>query len=289
MGNTIRGPILMVLAMLGFAFEDMFVKKLTVNLPVGEVLILFGLAGMLVFFVIARLGGVSIRHPAATSRPMLARAGCEITGRLGYTLALAFTPLSSASAILQAAPLVVAAGAVVFFGEKVGPRRWSAIAIGFVGVLLILRPGLDGFTPASLFAVVGMLGFAGRDLATRAAPVSMPNALLGIYGFLMLFIAGLIALSFSGGAAMPTLAQWGWFALATGFGVFGYNALTMAMRSGEIAVVAPFRYTRLVFAMVLGMVVFAERPDTLTLLGSAIIVGSGLYTVVRSRKRAAIG
>ncbi|MEX0969225.1 MAG: DMT family transporter [Paracoccaceae bacterium] len=276
----------MVLAMAGFALEDTFIKKLTVSLPVGEVLILFGLGGMLVFALVAQLKGQSLRHPAATSTPMLLRAVCEVTGRLGYTLAIALTPLSSAAAILQATPLVVAAGAVVFFGEYVGPRRWLAIGFGFLGVLLILRPGLDGFTPASLFAVIGTLGFAGRDLATRAAPVSMSNALLGVYGFLMLVIAGALALAYSGGAAWPNAGQWAYLGLAVGFGVLAYNALTGAMRSGDIALVAPFRYTRLIFAMVIGITVFAERPDTLTLLGSAIIVASGLYTLFRSHKRA---
>lgn len=285
MAPTLRGPLLMVLAMAGFAIEDMLIKKLTIDLPVGQVLMLFGLGGMLAFALIARLRGHALRNPAATSRPMLIRAVCEVTGRLGYTFAIALTPLSTASAILQATPLVVAAGAVVFFGETVGPRRWSAIAMGFVGVLLILRPGLDGFTPTSLFAVVGMLGFAGRDLATRAAPVSMPNALLGVYGFMMLIIAGAIALSYSGGASLPSPQHWGWLGLATGFGVLAYSALTGAMRTGEIAVVAPFRYTRLVFAMVLGVTVFSETPDALTLIGSAIIVGSGLYTIFRSQRR----
>lgn len=282
----VRGPLLMVLAMAGFALEDTFIKKLTVSLPVGQVLILFGLGGMLAFALIGRAQGQTLRHPAATSTPMLLRGVCEVTGRLGYTLAIALTPLSSASAILQATPLVVAAGAVVFFGEYVGPRRWLAIGAGFLGVLLILRPGLDGFTPASLFAVVGTLGFAGRDLATRAAPVSMTNAQLGLYGFLMMVIAGIIALVFSGGAALPSLGQMGFLALAVLFGVVGYNSLTRAMRSGDIALVAPFRYTRLIFAMVIGMTVFAERPDTLTLIGSAIIVVSGLYTLFRSHRRA---
>lgn len=283
--ETLRGSLLMVLAMATFALEDMWIKIVTRELPVGQVLILFGLGGMAVFAALARAQRQPLWHPGFCTRPLVARALAEVTGRLGYTLAIALTPLSTASAILQATPLVVAGGAVVFFGERVGWRRWLAIALGFVGVLMILRPGVGGFEMTSMFAVVGTLGFAGRDLATRAAPKSMTNLQLGLFGFAMLVIAGGLALAWTGGAVWPSVAAWLYLGLATGIGVMAYNALTGAMRHGEISVVAPFRYTRLVFAMALGIVVFAERPDALTLLGSAVIVSSGLFTLIRSSKR----
>ena len=282
--DTVRGSLLMVLAMAAFALEDMFIKSASQSLPVGQILIIFGLGGMVIFMAMARAQGQRMLHPAICTRPMVLRSVAEVTGRLCYTLAIALTPLSSASAILQATPLVVAAGAVVFFGEQVGWRRWVAIAVGFCGVLLVLRPGVSGFEPASIFAVIGTLGFAGRDLATRAAPSSMSNHQLGIYGFAMLVVAGGVALGWTGGASVPSLLVCGQLAAATVIGVIAYNALTGAMRAGEISVVAPFRYTRLVFAMVLGVVVFGERPDVLTLVGSAIIIGSGLFTVLRERR-----
>lgn len=281
--GTFRGSLLMVLAMAGFALEDMFLKSASQSLPVGQLLIVFGLGGMIIFMVMARAQGQRMVHPAICTRPMVLRSVAEVTGRLGYTLAIALTPLSSASAILQATPLVVAAGAVVFFGERVGWRRWVAIAIGFCGVLLVLRPGVSGFEPASIFAVIGTLGFAGRDLATRAAPPSMSNNQLGIYGFAMLVVAGGVALGWTGGASWPSALVWAQLAAATVIGVIAYNALTGAMRAGEISVVAPFRYTRLVFAMVLGVLVFGERPDVWTLVGSVVIVGSGMFTVLRER------
>ncbi|NIZ63028.1 EamA family transporter [Sedimentitalea sp. CY04] len=282
--DTVRGSLLMVLAMAAFALEDMFIKSASQSLPVGQVLIIFGLGGMVIFMIMARAQGQRILHPAICTRPMVLRSVAEVTGRLCYTLAIALTPLSSASAILQATPLVVAAGAVVFFGEQVGWKRWLAIAVGFCGVLLVLRPGVSGFEPASIFAVIGTLGFAGRDLATRAAPSSMSNHQLGIYGFAMLIVAGGVALGWTGGASWPSWLVWAQLAAATVIGVIAYNALTGAMRAGEISVVAPFRYTRLVFAMVLGVLVFGERPDLLTLLGSAVIIGSGLFTVLRERR-----
>jgi drug/metabolite transporter (DMT)-like permease len=206
-------------------------------------------------------------------------------GRLFYSLAIALTPLSTASAILQATPLVVVAGAALLFGETVGWRRWTAILVGFAGVLIILRPGLDGFTPVSLITVLGLVGFAGRDLATRAAPLTLSNRQLGIIGMAMLALAGAAILGYTGGAKIPDGPTLALLAGMTSFGIFGYNALTIAMRTGEVAAVTPFRYTRLVFAMLLGILVFNENPDALTLIGSALVVGSGLYTLARSRAR----
>ena len=282
--NNLKGSLLMVAAMAGFALEDMLVKAAAQDLPVGQVLIIFGCGGMMIFAASAMIRGEVLLHPQAFSRPLLIRAFFEILGRLGYTVAIALTPLSSASAILQAAPLVVAAGAVLVFGEKVGWRRWLAIVIGFIGVLMILRPGTGGFEPLSIFAVLGMIGFAGRDLATRAAPQSMTNAQLGLYGFAMMAVAGVIALSWTGGAMLPEGTSSLLLLAAIIMGVVGYSCLTGAMRTGEIGVVAPFRYIRLVFAMILGVLVFAERPDAMTLLGSAVIVASGLYTVFRGQR-----
>lgn len=282
--NNLRGSLLMVASMAAFSLEDLLIKSATKSLPLGQVLILFGLGGMIVFMILTARRGEVLLHPAIMSRPIVLRSICEVMGRSCFTLALALTPLSSASAILQATPLIVTIGAVIFFGETVGWRRWLATVIGLGGVLLILRPGLSGFEPASLFAVLGTLGFAGRDLATRAAPQSMSNMQLGVWGFFMLVVAGTLMLNWTGGIIWPSANNLLQIAGAIIFGVIAYNALTIAMRSGEISVIAPFRYTRLVFAMVLGVIIFAERPDTLTLLGSAIVVGCGLYSVFRERR-----
>lgn len=283
--ENLRGSILMVAAMAGFALEDMFLKSAARILPVGEILMIFGTGGMLAFIILTARRSQRILHPAIFTRPVVLRAGFEVAGRLFYTLAIALTPLSSASAILQATPLVVVAGAALFFGESVGWRRWSAIAVGFGGVLIILRPGLEGFTPLSLLAVAGTLGFAGRDLATRAAAPILSNLQLGVYGFAMMVPTGAGLLAFSGGAVWPDATTTAQMLAATAFGVAAYYALTAAMRMGEVSVITPFRYTRLVFALILGVVVFAERPDAATMIGSAVIVITGIYTLLRSRKR----
>lgn len=284
MNNNLRGSLFMIAAMAGFAVEDMFLKTAARQVPVGQILMIFGTAGMVGFALLAKLQGARLFTPAILSAPILIRAGFEVMGRLFYTLAIALTPLSSASAILQATPLVVVAGAAIVFGESVGWRRWAAITAGFIGVLVILRPGLDGFTPLSILAVLGMLGFAGRDLATRAAPKTLSNLTLGVYGFAMMVPTGAGLLAWTGGAVWPDLSTSLALAAATVFGVAGYYALTVAMRVGEVSLVTPFRYTRLLFALIFGTIVFAERPDAATLFGSAIIVASGIYTLLRGRR-----
>ncbi|THD72122.1 DMT family transporter [Thalassobius vesicularis] len=275
----------MVLAMAAFAIEDMLYKAASQSFPAGLALILFGAQGTVLFAALSVLRRERILHPAILTRPLLIRTGFELGGRLFYALALALTPLASTSSILQATPLVVALGAVVVFGETVGWRRWLAMSVGFAGVLLILRPTPDSFEPYSLFAVLGMIGFAGRDLATRASPASMSMAQLGTLGFGVVTLAGIVLAVYAQEApVLPPLPVALKLAGAAGVGVLAYGALTQAMRTGQIGFVAPFRYTRLVFALILAVLVFGERPDQLTLIGGAVIVGSGLYSLLRQRK-----
>ncbi|MFN3994094.1 MAG: DMT family transporter [Tabrizicola flagellatus] len=275
-----RGAAYMTVSMAGFAVEDVFVKAAAQSLPLGQVLMSIGLAGMLVFAAMAVRQGEAVLPAAFLSRPMLIRSGFEITGRLFYGLAITLTALSTTSAILQATPLVVVAGAALVFGERVGLFRWLAVMVGFAGVLVILRPGAD-FSALSLLAVIGLLGFAGRDLATRAAPKGLSNRQLGALGFAMLAVAGAILLAVSGGARLPDLADLARLAAGTVFGMAGYHALTYAMRTGEVSAVTPFRYTRLLFAMGLAMALFGERPDLATWIGAALVVGSGVFALTR--------
>ncbi|MFY0680831.1 MAG: DMT family transporter [Thalassovita sp.] len=280
-----RGAIAMALAMLGFAIEDVLLKSATATYGVGPLMVQFGLVGMLIFASMSLWQKERIVHPAITSRPLIIRSLCELGGRMFFTLALAFAPLASLSSILQATPLFVTFGAAVIFGEKVGWRRWLAMGIGFCGVLLILKPAPGSFELGSLFAFLGMLGFAGRDLATRASPASMSMAQLGSVGFAVIIVAGVIVAVAQGDPwALPDLRAGVSVLAASVFGVMAYGALTVAMRSGEVSLVAPFRYTRLVFALALAVLIFGERPDFLTLLGGGVIVLSGMYSLLRERR-----
>lgn len=276
-----RGSLFMVTSMAAFAVEDMFIKSAARAMPVGQVLLLMGVLGVIWFGASARRAGQPAFPAALRSRTMVVRSGFEVVGRLFYSLAIALTPLSVASAILQATPLVVVAGAAVLFGERVGLWRWALTVLGFAGVLVILRPGFEGFDALSLLAVIGLIGFAGRDLATRAAPPALSNAQLGVAGFAVLALSGAIILGFQGGPVLPAVLP---FAKALGaavFGITGYSFLTRAMRTGEVSAVTPFRYTRLLFAMILGITIFGEWPDLMTLIGAAMIVGSGILILTR--------
>lgn len=279
------GSLWMIAAMAAFALEDAFVKRAALHLPVSEVLLLFGAGGALMFCGLATLNRESVFNRDALSRVMRIRFCFELAGRLFYVLALALTPLSSTTAILQAAPIFVVLGAALFFGETVGWRRWTAILIGLIGVLIVLRPAGDSFSLLSLLAVIGMLGFSGRDLASRAAPASLSTNLLGFYGFLTIIIAGALFGAWDRSPlVMPTPPALLALAAAVGCGVFAYSALMKAMRTGEVATVTPFRYSRLLFGVLLGVVWFEETVDLQMLIGCGVIVGSGLFILWRGNK-----
>lgn len=287
MTDNLRGALFMILAMLGFGVEDAFFKAATGfgGVSPGMGTLQFGLLAMALYAVYARLRGVPVWTREYLRPGLLIRTGFEITGRLFFALSLAYTPLSTTSAILQAAPLFVMLGAAVVLKERIGPRRWAAMAVGFLGVLLIVRPSPSGIEANAVFALLGMIGFAGRDLATRTAPMHVHAAQLGVLGFAVVSVAGLVILAFEPGVpALPT--PWA-AALICGTalcGVAGYTAMTFAMRTGEVGVVAPFRYSRLIVALILAYTLFGERPDAMTLAGAALIVGAGIYSVLRERR-----
>jgi drug/metabolite transporter (DMT)-like permease len=282
--ENLRGILWMVAAMAGFAFEDAFIKLASGALALGPIVAIFGLGGLVFFTTLTLARGQPLIAPDTFCRPVLARAVFEVIGRTGYFLGITLTPLSSASAILQASPLFVTLGAALVFREQVGWRRWAAILAGFAGVLIVVRPGFEGFTPASLFTLMGTLGFAARDLATRAAPKSLSNLQLAVYGFAVLVPTGLLLSVFTGTGSLPDARGALFLGGAIVCGIAGYYSITSAMRLGEVAVVTPFRYTRLLFALILGLAIFGERPDGATLAGGAIIVVSGVYTILRSAR-----
>jgi drug/metabolite transporter (DMT)-like permease len=283
--DNLRGALIMVLAMLGFAIEDSFIKLLSEDLPVGQIMGLLGIGGASVFAVLVRAQDRELFPRAALSGPVLLRNAGELLGTLGFITAIALIPLSTASAILQATPLVVTLGAALFLGDPVGWRRWTAILVGFAGVMLVIRPGLDGFDILSLFALQGVIGLAIRDLATRRVPATTSSMQLSFLAFLTLVPTGVVLLVVSGTPLVrPEPLHWLLMGGAVLFGVFSYYGIVAAMRVGEISFVTPFRYSRLVFALIISIFAFSESVDTLTYVGAAIIVASGIYTVWRERR-----
>jgi len=284
--QNMRGIALMIAAMAGFAVEDAFIKTAAGFMPVGEILLILGAGGTVIFGTLARLGGSRLFSPVLFTRPVWIRNLSEMLGTLCFVSAIALAPLATVSAILQATPLAVTLGAAVVLKAPVGWRRWTAILVGFAGVLLIVRPGASGVDLGAILALLAVFGLAARDLATRAVPASVSSMVLATYGFASVIPAGAILLVVSGGAVMPDRDAALVLLGALIVGVFAYYSIVAAMRVGDIAVVTPFRYTRLLFALVIGVAVFHERPDVPTLVGAAIIIATGLYTLIREARLA---
>jgi drug/metabolite transporter (DMT)-like permease len=283
--DNLTGILLMLAAMALFAVEDLFLKWLAVELPLGQIILVSGLLGAPVFMLMARRAGQGILVKDALHPAVIARNIGEMIGTASFVAALAVVPLGTVAAVLQAMPLAVTMGAALIFGEKVGWRRWTAIGVGFTGVMLVIQPGADGFQPAALLVLVTVLGMSLRDLASRAIPARVTTAQVSAWGLMAVTVLGAGMLGVTGGGRAVSGSEALILFGAVVFGTAGYWAVTSATRTGEVSVVAPFRYSRLVFSMSLGVVFLAERPDALTLFGAGLIVASGLYAFARERAR----
>lgn len=286
MSSNLRGILLMVGAMAAFAVEDAGIKFASATVSLGLILVVIGLGGATAFLGMARASGHRLTREILLSPVLLARNLGELASALGGMMALSLVPLSTVSAIAQASPLLTTAGAALFLAESVGWRRWLAVAIGFAGVMLILRPGAAAFDPNALWAVAGVIGLSARDLITRRMRPGLPTTLVSFSAFVWIVALG-VALMLAGGTrpAAPGADAAAVIALVVVMAICGYWMLVEATRAGDLAVIAPFRYSRLVFALILAVALFGERPDAATLAGSALIIGSGLYALYREQRR----
>lgn len=280
-----RGVTLMVLAMAAFAVEDSFIKTAALRLPTGQILTVIGGFGLCFYIALLRRTGKRLVTRDALHPLALLRLSGEIVASACFVSALAVVPLATASAILQALPLGLTAAAALFLAEPVGWRRWCAVSVGFLGVLMIIRPGAEGFAPASLLVVAAVAALVVRDIATGRVPRSITSLQLSAWVYVALMPTG-IALDLATGRAWVWPDADGALALAGAVvsGILAYWSITEAMRAGEISVVAPFRYTRLVFTLILAVAFLGERPDVWTLAGAAVIILTGLYTFSRERR-----
>ncbi|WP_300066644.1 DMT family transporter [uncultured Ruegeria sp.] len=285
--NNVNGILLVIAAMAAFTLEDMFIKQLTASVAPGQILVVLGLICAGVFFCMALFSRQRIFVAVAWQPLPMIRAMAEAVSAVAFVTALSMVDLSMVAAVFQAMPLAVTMGAALFLGEHVGWRRWSAIGVGFIGVLMIIRPGLEGFRPESLFVVVAVIGVAARDLITRRLDPRISSAVVSSQAYLALVVGGAVLMILGAHPLEPLQAgQIGPYAGAVVFGVLGYYGIVTAMRVGEASAVTPFRYTRLLFSILAGVLVFNERPDLMTLAGSTLIIGSGLYTFIRERRLA---
>jgi len=281
---NVQGAVLMSVSMAGYVLNDTLIKSVAGEVPLFQAILIRGLAASAMILALAWARGALGYRPVGHDRLWI---GLRVTGEIGATClfltALFNMPLANATAILQVTSLVVTLSAALFLGDPVGWRRFTAIGVGFVGVLLIVRPGAEGFNAYSL-AALGAVGFVVlRDLATRRLSPGVPG----------LAVTSLTAVAITALGASVTLVE-GWQPVEPGpvlrlagaalFLLVGYSAGIQAMRTGEVAFVSPFRYLNLIWALLLGFVVFGDLPGPLTLLGAGLIVGAGLYTLYRERR-----
>jgi S-adenosylmethionine uptake transporter len=278
-----KGILLMMAAMAGFILNDTFIKVASDDLPTGQIIFLRGLLATPLILLLAWRFGALAKLAALRNRFVGWRTVGEMGSTALYLTALFNMPLANATAILQIVPLITTAFAAVFLRERVGPRRWSAVTLGLVGVLLIIRPGLEGFNAWSLVALSAMGFIALRDLSSRLLPPEAPT--LGVT------LVAAVAVTILG-AGMGLAEDWqplspqllALLAVAALFLTGGYALIIHAMRVGEISAVGPFRYTIMLWAIALQFAVFGEWPDLLTLAGTAIVVATGVYVFYRERR-----
>ena len=283
-----RGNLVAIAAVIAsqavFTVNDTMMKLAARELPGGEAIFIRGLFTIVLALVLAvALGGLR-RWPARKHWPLIALRNIgEIGATLLYLTALFHMPIAEATAILQFLPLAITAGAALFLGEPVGWRRWIATAVGLVGVLVIIRPGTAAFNGWSLVALASVAAIVLRDLTTRRIGAEVPTVLLTLLSSLSVTTAA-SGLALTEDWRMPSggaLAMIGGAAL---FVLAGYYTIIEAMRRGDVAVVAPFRYSVIIWAVVAGLVVFGERPDPVALAGTGIVIAAGLYTFFRERQ-----
>ncbi len=285
LSDNLRGVIFMNIAMAAFTVNDALMKLATESVPLMQAITMRGglTASALIVLALAT-GALRFQVPRRDAGLLVLRTLAEVAATLTFLIALVHLPLANISAILQSLPLAVTLASALILGDRVGWRRLSAIVVGFVGVLLIVRPGTAGFNEWSVLALISVAFVVVRDLSTRRFSASLPSVTVALSAAVAVAVTGLAGMQVQGGwqpmAAADALLICG---AATAL-VFGYMLIVKAMRTGEVAVVAPFRYVALLWAILLGWVLFATLPDALTWCGAALIVASGLFTLWREAR-----
>jgi drug/metabolite transporter (DMT)-like permease len=283
--ENLRCIAFMILAMAGFAIEDAVIKKLSLTMPVSQVLLLMGFAGIAAFGLLAKIRKVQLLASEVYNRWFIARTLSELAAAIFFVTSIVYASLSISSAILQATPLIVTLAGAMFLKQSVSMSQWFFILIGFLGVLLVIQPGRDGFQPAALFAVVAVFFLALRDTITRVISVSIPAVTISFWAFFALLLAGILTIPLFSVFVPVTSDDLLLLLVAAAAGTGAYLSVVLATRAGDVATVAPFRYTRLIFALGLAIFIFDETVNLLMLAGSATIIGSGIFMLTLERRQ----
>lgn len=288
-----RGIASMTIAMGFFVSNDAIVKFVSQSLPSAQLIFIRGVFASVFLLAVARhmgfINGPNGHLRQLLIRPVLLRAAFDAVATMVYLTALFHLPLGNATAINLATPLFITLMAMLTLGERVGAARWLIISVGFAGVLLVVQPRAEGFNAWALLCVLGTLLHAVRDTLTRTIPTSVPSVLITVSTALAVtLLSGL--LSIPQGWKPVEASHLALLAVAAVFLGAGYYLLINAMRAGEMSVIAPFRYSGLLFALVIGYGVWREVPNTLAWAGIALLVGAGLTMLLteRTRNRAAL-
>lgn len=286
--RNMKGALFMACAMAGFTINDALAKSVTQMASVGQIMFIRGALATLLIYIVARRAGAGMSLHVLKDPLILTRVMCEILGSITYLTALSLIPLANAASILQSLPLAVTLGAAVFLREPVGWRRWMAILVGFVGVMIIIRPGVEGFTLSALYVLGSVFFAATRDLVTTRINITTPTIIVTLLTAAGNSFAGLLLIPVQGGWQPVSLSMFAVLLLAAVMLFIGYQSVILAMRTGEISFIAPFRYSSMLWAIGLGIIVFQDWPEPIMLLGMAIVMLSGLYTFHRERHRKVI-
>ena len=273
-------------AMAAFTFNDTLIKAIGTSLPLSQILVLRGAMASLLIYAFARYqGSLHLRLDRRDWGLVTLRCLAEGGATFLFLTALMRMPIANITAVLQMLPLTVTLGAALLFQEAVGWRRMLAILVGFCGMLLIVRPGPEGFDAASFYALGAVACVTLRDLVTRRMSAAVPSMTVTVLASLSVLMFG-IGYSYFQDWAPVSAVQLSLLAGAACIILLGYLCSVMAMRVGDVAVVSPFRYTGLLWALILGWLVFGDWPDMLTLMGGSLVVGAGLFTLYRERQQA---
>ncbi|KIC13546.1 DMT family transporter [Leisingera sp. ANG-Vp] len=283
------GALLMAGSMAAYTFNDVLVKLTGGVLPLPQILTIRGLAASVLIYLLARrLGSLRLSLSGSAWAMLGLRCVFEVANTYLFLTALMLMPIANVTAILQVLPLAVTLSAALFLQEPVGWRRLAAIAVGFCGMLLIVRPGPEGFSEGALYALAAVACITARDLVTRRMPSEVPSMTVTLSASVSVLLFGIAA---SAATEWQPMGSTEFLALmgAALFILAGYLCSVMTMRVGEVAVVAPFRYSGLIWALILGWAVFGEWPDYLTLAGAVIVAGAGIFTLYRERRQSRRG
>jgi drug/metabolite transporter (DMT)-like permease len=279
-----RGIAGMVASMVLFICNDALIKHVSESLPTGQIIFLRGLSATVLIAALAAGLGAWRQMPAVIDRPVLLRASIDSLGTFLYLLALFNMPIANVTAVNLTVPLMLTICAAFILHEQVGRRRWSAVVAGFIGVVLVVQPSAAGFNWFALVAREATATHAARDLLTRRIRAGIPSVIVTLSTAIVVTIAAAIVSAIEGWQPLawrPLLL----LILASAFLSGGYYLVIDCMRHGELSVVAPFRYTAILWALLLGYFVWDDVPNVLAWIGIVLLVGSGLYIFHREQVR----